>query len=138
VRDLTVRRLAALGYGVLTAESGPAAIAVLGSGQAIDVVFSDVAMAGGMSGFDLACWLKENWPDVKVLPSSGFADIVQDEAAAGLKPQTGAQALQAGRTRPRIARGLGELTRTCRTGSQWPPTLSVVSLLLTDWASRRR
>jgi signal transduction histidine kinase len=84
VRDLTLQRLGALGYTVLTAEDGPAAIAVLGSGRTVDLVFSDVVMAGGMSGVDLARWLREKRPDVKVLLSSGFADITQDEAAAGL------------------------------------------------------
>jgi CheY-like chemotaxis protein len=84
VRELTVRRLDALGYTVLTAEDGPAAIAVLGSGRTVDLVFSDVVMAGGMSGVDLARWLREKRPEVKILLSSGFADIAQDEAAAGL------------------------------------------------------
>jgi signal transduction histidine kinase/CheY-like chemotaxis protein len=84
VRDLTVRRLDALGYTVLIAEDGPAAIAVLATGRTVNVVFSDVVMAGGMSGVDLARWLREKRPDVRVLLSSGFADIAQDEAAAGL------------------------------------------------------
>jgi CheY-like chemotaxis protein len=84
VRDLTARRLGALGYRVLTAENGPAAITVLSSGETVHLVFSDVVMAGGMSGVGLARWLKENRPDVKVLLSSGFADMAQDEAATGL------------------------------------------------------
>jgi hypothetical protein len=36
-----------------------------------------------MSGRDLARWFREKRPDVKVLSSSGFADIVQDEVVAG-------------------------------------------------------
>lgn len=40
---------------------------------------------GGRSGVDLARWLRERRPDVRVLLSSGFADIVQDEAAVGLR-----------------------------------------------------
>jgi CheY-like chemotaxis protein len=111
VRDLTVRRLDALGYTALMAEDGPAAIAVLGTGTTVDVVLSDVVMAGGMSGVDLARWLKERRPDVRVLLSSGFADIVQDEAAADLDLKLLRKALQAGRPRARNARGSGGLTR---------------------------
>jgi hypothetical protein len=41
-------------------------------------------MAGGMSGVDLARWLREKRPDVRVLLSSGFGDTTHGEAAAGL------------------------------------------------------
>ena len=58
VRDLTVRRLGMLGYEVLVAENGPAAVAVFETGEKIDLVFSDVVMAGGMSGVDLARWVR--------------------------------------------------------------------------------
>jgi two-component system CheB/CheR fusion protein len=84
VRDLTVRRLGALGYKVVVAENGQAAIDVLRSGEKIHLVFSDVVMAGGMSGVDVARWVKENRPDIKILLTSGFADVADDEAAAGL------------------------------------------------------
>jgi hypothetical protein len=54
VRDLTVRRLGILGYKVLVAKNGPAAVAVLEKGENVDLVFSDVVMAGGMSGGEVA------------------------------------------------------------------------------------
>jgi PAS domain S-box-containing protein len=84
VRDLTVRRLGLLGYKVLVAENGPAAVIVLEKGEKVDLVFSDVVMAGGMSGVDLARWVREHRPGVKILLTSGFAEIAEDEAAAGL------------------------------------------------------
>jgi signal transduction histidine kinase len=85
VRDLTVRRLRMLGYTVLTAESGPAAIALLDSGQRINLVFSDVVMAGGMSGIELVRWLRQHQPQVKVLLSSGFADVGLEQTGLDLK-----------------------------------------------------
>jgi CheY-like chemotaxis protein len=84
VRHLTVRRLGILGYKVLVAENGPTAVAVLEKGEKIDLVFSDVVMAGGMSGVDLARWVREHQPGTRILLTSGFADIAEDEAAAGL------------------------------------------------------
>jgi CheY-like chemotaxis protein len=84
VRDLTVRRLGMLGYKVLVAENGPAAVAVLEKGEKIDLVFSDVVMAGGMSGVDLARWVREHQPGTRILLTSGFADVAEDEGAAGL------------------------------------------------------
>jgi CheY-like chemotaxis protein len=84
VRALTVRRLEALGYRVLVAENGPAAVAVLDRGEEIDLVFSDVVMAGGMSGVDLGRWVRERRPQIRILLTSGFADIAEGEAAAGL------------------------------------------------------
>jgi two-component system CheB/CheR fusion protein len=85
VRDLTVRRLGMLGYNVLVAENGPAAVDILNKGEMIDLVFSDVVMAGGMSGVDLARWMMEHRPKTKILLTSGFAEIAEDEAAAGLE-----------------------------------------------------
>jgi two-component system CheB/CheR fusion protein len=84
VRDLTVRRLGILGYKVLVAENGPAAVDVLEKSERVDLVFSDVVMAGGMSGVDLARWMKAHRPATRILLTSGFADIAEDEAAAGL------------------------------------------------------
>jgi two-component system, chemotaxis family, CheB/CheR fusion protein len=81
VRDLTVRRLGLLGYKVLVAENGPAAVAVIEKGEKIDLVFSDVVMAEGMSGVDLARWVREHQPGAKILLTSGFADLAEDEAA---------------------------------------------------------
>jgi two-component SAPR family response regulator len=48
------------------------------------LVFSDVVMAGGMSGVELARWVREYRSGTRILLTSGFADIAEDEAAAGL------------------------------------------------------
>jgi CheY-like chemotaxis protein len=74
-----------LGYKVLASENAPAAVAVLEKGDEIDLVFSDMVMAGGMSGVDLARWIREKRPGTRVLLTSGFADVADNEAAAELE-----------------------------------------------------
>jgi CheY-like chemotaxis protein len=102
VRNVTAKRLQNLGYAVVEAENAAGAIDVLGSGSDIDLIFSDVVMPGGMSGFDLAQWARKNAPTVPVLLTSGFAE---DVARAGetlaseleilRKPYTGADLARA-------------------------------------------
>jgi CheY-like chemotaxis protein len=74
VRRISLRRLKLLGYQVLEAESGAAAFAIIQQGAAFDLLFTDVIMAGGMSGIELAQKAREKRPDLKVLFTSGFAE----------------------------------------------------------------
>jgi CheY-like chemotaxis protein len=74
VRRVSVRRLKELGYAVIEADSGPAALQVLDRGEAIDLLFTDVIMAGGMTGIDLAREAGRRRPGLKVLFTSGYAE----------------------------------------------------------------
>jgi PAS domain S-box-containing protein len=74
VRRVSLRRLKALGYKVIEADSGAAALAIMEHGAAFDLLFTDVVMAGGMSGIELAQKAREKWPDLRVLFTSGFAE----------------------------------------------------------------
>jgi PAS domain S-box-containing protein len=82
VREITMGRLDAFGYACLSCESGPAAIAVLEGRDDIDLVFSDIMMTGGLSGYDLADWILRHRPGLKILLTSGFAG----SQPAGLSP----------------------------------------------------
>lgn len=74
VRRLTVRTLAALGYEVLEAEGGEAALEILGrDGAEVRLLVTDVVMPR-MSGIQLARRLRRERPDVKVVLVSGYAD----------------------------------------------------------------
>ena len=57
LREATANRLESLGYAVLEAETGPEAINLLKSGEPIALVFSDIVMPGGMTGYDVAEWV---------------------------------------------------------------------------------
>ena len=74
VRDVTRQRLVGLGYVVIEAENGPAAIEALEGGIKAHVVFSDVIMTGGITGFDIARTVRERWPGTRMLLTSGYPD----------------------------------------------------------------
>lgn len=76
VRKLTVTRLEALGYDVLQAENGPQALEVMGRADQIDLVFTDLVMPGGMSGYDLCARVRIRFPGVRLLLTSGYAEEV--------------------------------------------------------------
>ena len=73
VRQAARRQLADLGYRVRIATNGPAALAVLESGDCFDLLFSDVVMPGGMTGYDLAIAARRLQPRLKVLFATGYA-----------------------------------------------------------------
>jgi CheY-like chemotaxis protein len=75
VREATANRLKSLGYAVLQAKTGPETITVLLSGEPIALVFSDIVMPGGMTGYDVAEWVQSMKPDLKVLLTSGYSDV---------------------------------------------------------------
>jgi PAS domain S-box-containing protein len=103
VRSVTARRLNNLGYRVIEADSAAAAIQRLGAGRGIALVFSDVVMPGGMSGFDLARWVREHAPTVPVLLTSGFAE---DIARAGETPLPDVEVLRKPYSGADLARAL--------------------------------
>ncbi len=72
IRRLVARQLSMLGYQVEQAASAAEAIARLEDDTPIDLVFSDVVMAGSLDGYDLARIVAERWPQVAVVLTSGF------------------------------------------------------------------
>jgi CheY-like chemotaxis protein len=72
VRDYVVNALTALGYGVIAASDGPAALGELEKGARVDLLLTDIVMPGGMSGVDLADEARRRRPSLKVLFTSGY------------------------------------------------------------------
>lgn len=72
VRAYTVEILRELGYHVLEAQDGPAALRIIERPeQAVDLLFTDVVMPG-MSGSELADHARVIRPELKVLYTSGY------------------------------------------------------------------
>ena len=74
VRQTAARILESLGYVVSEAADGASAIDKLLAEPEIEVMFTDVVMPGGMSGWDLAETAWKIRPALKVLFTTGYTD----------------------------------------------------------------
>jgi PAS domain S-box-containing protein len=72
LRDLAMQLVQGLGYAACSAGTGAEAIATLMEDPTIDLLFTDVLMPGGMSGFELAGEIRRRRPDIAILVTSGF------------------------------------------------------------------
>lgn len=74
IRFLATMLLEGEGYRVLEAANGNEAFAVLKQeGHDIDLLFTDIAMPGGMNGVQVAARMQTVMPDIKLLFTSGYA-----------------------------------------------------------------
>jgi CheY-like chemotaxis protein len=71
VRAMTVEALRELGYSVVEAESGEAALTTLAGLERIDLLLTDIVMPG-MNGRQLADRVREARPDTRVLYTTGY------------------------------------------------------------------
>jgi len=83
VQRLSMQRLEALGYRTLVADDADSALQTFNKNEGIDLVFTDLVMPGGMSGYELATRLREKQPNVRILLTSGYAeDLLHGEKLA--------------------------------------------------------
>jgi PAS domain S-box-containing protein len=81
VSELGLGLLQAAGYTVRAVADAAEALAVLRSGAAFDLVFSDIMMPGAMNGVDLARAIGEEFPGVFILLATGYAEAASSAAA---------------------------------------------------------
>jgi CheY-like chemotaxis protein len=81
LRAVVVRQLLDLGYHVSEATSADRALALLGDGDAFDLLLTDIVMPGKLDGIALAREFVARRPGGKVLLTSGFpsARLTEDE-----------------------------------------------------------
>ena len=71
VQDVTRNELEAAGYQVIVAANADEAIAVLEARRDIHLVFTDVHMPGSMDGAKLAVVVRDRWPPIHIIVTSG-------------------------------------------------------------------
>ncbi|WP_119419393.1 CHASE domain-containing protein [Desertibaculum subflavum] len=86
VRAMAMSQLTDLGYRVLPAEHGPAAIEILKSGEPVDLLFTDSVMPLGMTGRELAEAARGMRPGLRVLFTTGYRGIRREDETAAEKP----------------------------------------------------
>lgn len=74
IRMMIVDVLEDLGYLMIEADDAAAGLAMLRSGQTIDLLITDVGLPGGMNGRQMADAGREMRPDLKVLFITGYAE----------------------------------------------------------------
>jgi CheY-like chemotaxis protein len=86
LRDLAVVIVEDLGYRVLAARDGAEALQLIEGGEAVDLLFTDIAMTGEPDGFELARRAKAMRPALKVIYTTGFSSRLPDERPQALGP----------------------------------------------------
>ena len=71
VRLVVAETLRDEGFHVLEAANADEAVTLLGSFSEIALVFTDIQMPGDMDGAGLASFVRENYPDLAVITTSG-------------------------------------------------------------------
>jgi PAS domain S-box-containing protein len=74
LRHMAVYQLEKLGYRVLAAQNGEAALAVLRGAEPIDLLFSDIVMTGKLTGTDLVSEARKLRPNIRILLTTGYAE----------------------------------------------------------------
>jgi CheY-like chemotaxis protein len=82
LRRVVVRQLTELGYRVLEAEDAQNAFRILES-EPVDLLFTDIVMPGGTSGYEIARTALSRWPAIKIVLTSGFPEYKINGEGAG-------------------------------------------------------
>ncbi len=77
IRTFLTRDLGRRGYRVLEAETAKAALTILASDRTVDLLVTDLAMPGGMSGHDLIRDARILRPNLRTICMSGYPDQVE-------------------------------------------------------------
>jgi PAS domain S-box-containing protein len=73
VRRIVARRIRHLGYRTLEADRAEAALELLRHAK-VDLLLTDIVMPGGLDGVELAHLVRQRWPEIRVVLTSGFPE----------------------------------------------------------------
>ena len=72
-------QLEELGFTVIEAANATEAVSMLANRVDIQVMFTDVDMPGDMDGLMLAAAVRDRWPPIKIIVTSGHRNISLDD-----------------------------------------------------------
>lgn len=71
IRELVAEELVLAGYTALTARDADGAISILEARQDVRLIFTDVDMPGSMDGLKLAAAVRDRWPPIHIIITTG-------------------------------------------------------------------
>ena len=83
VRFHAVEMIAEAGFIALEAANADEAVAILEARNDVRLVFTDIDMPGSMDGLKLARAVRDRWPPIKIIVTSGQRFASADEMPAG-------------------------------------------------------
>jgi two-component system NtrC family sensor kinase len=84
ISNVTRINLEELGYEVTHVSTAREAMDLLRQNRSFDLVFSDIVMPGDMNGVDLARIIRERYPTLPVLLTTGYSSVAQTAMNEGL------------------------------------------------------
>jgi DNA-binding NtrC family response regulator len=85
IRLDTERHFEDEGFRVFTATNTSDAISLLMTEPGIQAIFTNVYMSGNMDGLRLAAMVRERWPLVKIIVTSGLGHVALSEIPSGAR-----------------------------------------------------
>ena len=82
LRFHAVDLIEAAGFDVIEAADADRAIAILMSRFDVKIVFTDIDMPGSMDGLKLAAAVRDRWPPIEIIITSGYATLRPDDIPA--------------------------------------------------------
>ena len=83
LRISAAEMVADAGYDVVEAGNADEAIAILKARADIHIVFTDIQMPGSMDGLKLARFVRDRWPPIKLVATSGHVTIGEGDLPEG-------------------------------------------------------
>jgi CheY-like chemotaxis protein len=99
-REFIAEELEETGYSLVIANNADQAIAILEARQDVHLVFTDINMPGSMDGLKLAAAVRDRWPPIHIIITSGKIRPLEIPANALFipKPYVGENVVAAMRT----------------------------------------
>jgi PAS domain S-box-containing protein len=121
VRATVRAMLEGLGAQVAEAPSGEAALALLKAGLRFDALFSDVVLGDGMDGLTLSRRARDILPDMAMVLTSGYNDVMRASDAGEGAPRLLGKPFTAAALREALAQALGEAGSAAGSGAGAAP-----------------
>ena len=74
----------AAGYRAIEVSNADEAIAILEARRDIRIVFTDIDMPGSMDGLKLARAIRDRWPPIELILTSGHFDVPEGDIPRGV------------------------------------------------------